>query len=356
MRDKGFSATPILNDEDIPEYVENEGVVDLEDIPEYNESRVIVNDEDIPEYADKGVVNDEDIPQYANKEDVVIKNTELRTETLCIRPQAFYRPNFFLDSKAYEMIASCPVSFVNGSTKSKCQAGFENTNIIDMIPVTSSITGITYVNKHCFLCNEDADESSLHFWQPAFAYQYNFYVSKFYESPHSIISVFQRKNAHNANIHFLPSVQTVTQECYTFDIATCNQTGLWHVYDEQVKSLCDSSLSLAIIYSINGDRKLFKNIACLHCNVDGNVLKKQCGYLSKTVKRSEYSIRVNVESLVQNQENERKDDISESYLDHSTLTHFTSPLCPAGYVHVMVRPGCHNFSRGIELLQDCICA
>ena len=74
------------------------------------------------------------------KEHDVSQVTEMNPETVCIRPQAFYKPNQYLNSIAYEMVASCPVSFVSGSTKNKCQAGFESATITDIIPVTSSVT------------------------------------------------------------------------------------------------------------------------------------------------------------------------------------------------------------------------
>ena len=191
------------------------------------------------------------------KEHDVSQVTEMNPETVCIRPQAFYKPNQYLNSIAYEMVASCPVSFVSGSTKNKCQAGFESATITDIIPVTSSVTGITYVNKHCLQCNElrKADEDPAHFWLPVFVFNRETYAYTFYRNQNSILSDFHIMNRLSTNIQFLPSIPNLAQVCHAFDIGTCNQTGLWQANDEHTKLLCESALSLVVIHEVNGQQK-----------------------------------------------------------------------------------------------------
>ena len=67
--------------------------------------------------------------------------------------------SFALDSEAYEMVATCPEWFKHVATIEKCHAGLGkaepsdaemyNKNLVDMIPVTSVLTGLTYANKYC---------------------------------------------------------------------------------------------------------------------------------------------------------------------------------------------------------------
>ena len=273
------------------------------------------------------------------KEHDVSQMTEMNPETVCIRPQAFYNPNEYLNSIAYEMVASCPVSFVSGSIKNKCQAGFESATITDIIPVTSSVTGITYVNKHCLQCNElrEADEDSAHFWQPVFVFKRWMYDHTFYRNQNLILSDFRFKNNYGTNIQFMPSIPNLTPVCHAFDIGTCNVTGLWQAYDEHIKLLCESALSLVVIHKVNSSRKMFKNIACLRCNTDGNSLDKDCEYYGWNENIPVYRMSVNKRSLLQNSARDTQDEITDVYMNETTLIYMTSPMCPAGYLDVMVR-------------------
>ena len=83
---------------------------------------------------------------------------------------------------------------------------------------------------------------------------------------------------------------------------------------------------------------MFKNIACLHCNTDGNSLNKKCGYWSNE-KPPVYSMSLNTRSLLQNSARDTKDEITNQYMNETTLMHFSSPACQAGYLDVMVRTG-----------------
>ena len=286
------------------------------------------------------LVTKENNVSHELKEDNVSQVTGMNPKTVCIRPQVFYYPNRYINSIAYEMVASCPMSFVNSSTKNQCQKGFESTKstkIADIIPVTSSITGITYVNKHCLQCNElgNIDEDSTHFWQPLFVYKYAMYQNKFYRNQNTILSDFSLSMSYS-NIMFLPSIPNLALKCHAFDVGTCNQTGLWQANDEHIKKLCESAFSLEVTYKINGQRKLFKNIACLYCNTDGNFLDKRCGYLRSNENTPVYSMSLNIQSLLRSRQRERKDENTELYLNKSTLMYLTTPVCPAGYMDIMV--------------------
>ena len=66
----------------------------------------------------------------------------------CLRPQLLYRLNRHPNSEAYEMVISCPEDFKDTVIVEKCRAGQNHINIADVIPMTSKLTGLTYVNKY----------------------------------------------------------------------------------------------------------------------------------------------------------------------------------------------------------------
>ena len=61
--------------------------------------------------------------------------------------------------------------------------------------------------------------------------------------------------------------------CETFDVSSCNQTGLWKTYDEMIENICHNGQGLPILHRIpynggfvHGILRL-KHIACIHCNL-----------------------------------------------------------------------------------------
>ena len=63
--------------------------------------------------------------------------------TKCIRPQAIYKRNIYLDSPAYMMVVNCPDKFKDILISDKCTAGVHAASLLDMVPVTSKQSGLT---------------------------------------------------------------------------------------------------------------------------------------------------------------------------------------------------------------------
>lgn len=86
----------------------------------------------------------------------------------CIRPQALYELNSRLDSEAYEMVTTCSEQFRDMTIIEKCHAGMDKKILLEIIPVTSSLTGLTYSNKYCLEYNgaKINDASDVYEWQP----------------------------------------------------------------------------------------------------------------------------------------------------------------------------------------------
>ena len=102
-----------------------------------------------------GVFGIENITEFSSRDSEVQKMIGIDSaKEKCTRPQAFYRPNIYLDSPAYMMVVTCPGGFKDKLIIAKCSAGMNGVELLDMIPVTSKLSGLTYQNKYCLICNE----------------------------------------------------------------------------------------------------------------------------------------------------------------------------------------------------------
>ena len=186
-------------------------------------------------------------------------------EMVCIRPQLFYNPNGHPDSVAYKMVVSCPPGFPDASRLAKCKAGQGNENIADIIPITSKLSGLTYINKHCLFCNEPQQQytQSRDEWEIQLIDQNMPYRHWSIKNPQSVISL---PRFHFFNVHFLPKTSSSAQKCIIYDVSSCNQTGLLKINNKTLELVCRRGDHLPVIHTVNGRRLLFKNIACVHCN------------------------------------------------------------------------------------------
>ena len=270
-------------------------------------------------------------------------------ETECVRPQVFHQVNYQLDfDEAYHMVTSCPADYPELSISSKCHVIRDSDdNILDLIPVTYLVTGITYVNKYCLLCNEHdtLDMSLVHAWQPRFVFKRNYYPdSAFYITPQSILPVFKSVISNSGNIQFVPPKSAFTLPCQKFDISSCNQTGLWHIYDEMMEKVCDTGNSLPIIHTVPKNKVMvFKNIACVHCNVpqEKNEIQLSCRF-HVLEEYNVFSLSLNIDALDEDKSSREKVETSEFYIDDTVVANLKTPSCLPGYVYKLVRSTSFN--------------
>ena len=292
---------------------------------------------------------DDAIARAADTPGDITEDSDATSLTSCIRPQVFHKPNFVLDSEAFEMVATCPEWFKDVATIKKCHAGLYKAeaydveiydkNLVDMIPVTSILTGLTYANKYCSDCNGVSANatSKFHDWQPALV---GFGVGIVYRNflrPEMIIEQTASRRRQFDNIHFTPENATVPVMCKGYDIQFCNQTGLLNTKNETMMNACRNGLDLPIIHSIGGKRYSFKNIACLHCNMDKDISDlNSCGYFKTHGVQQGYmtSISFNLQSTVSN--DQRESSLRVPYLGESSLRLLKQGLCPPGYAALQV--------------------
>ena len=207
-------------------------------------------------------------------------------QTACVRPQLLYRLNAHPDSDAFEMVISCPREFKDKIIIEKCRAGQSNRNISDIIPMTSKLSGLTYVNKYCLICNEYINDStSVDEWQINIVWQRTGYSHITVVHPRFLINFMSN---HFCNVHFVPKSLTTLRKCKLYDVVSCNKTG-WETHDSTLESVCNSGEFLPVIHSVRDKRLLYKNIACVLCNIHSglpNISRLRCGYSYPMIKKS----------------------------------------------------------------------
>ena len=311
-------------------------------------------------YPHRSVINQQEGSQsefdYDNHTDVIqsvtdaakrgVTNTgttvHLLPHTYCIRPQLFNHPNFFIDSDAYMMVKFC---FRGKEMVDKCYGEHVNTGMSDMTPITSRLSGLTYVNRFCFMCNEGdvINETLADVWDVMSVYYKTEYHHRSVFHPDEMTDLKIGFSAGFSNIHFVPRMRNLVQPCEAYDVNSCNQTGLWDAYDETVEKICHEGHSVPILHRISYgyDRLRFKNIACVYCNAGDNFNSNttlSCGYRPRKKAVYSYSQTLNLRVLDTDKEN---DEVREkqliSYTQRAILPLPNTDICPSGYIALLVR-------------------
>ena len=208
------------------------------------------------------IIDDDKLHEEDNPNEIIENKTSssLTNITSCVRPQALYGLNRVLYSDAYEMVNTCPEWFMDVATIEKCHSGMDNGNVIDIIPITSTLNGLTYANKYCSECNGIYANTTSKFydWQPALVGFGKNLPHRSILHPEFIIQHIDVFKTGFENIHFIPERVASPVRCKTYDIAVCNQTGLLDIYNETMEKICLKGPGLPIMQKIGSKRVLFK--------------------------------------------------------------------------------------------------
>ena len=264
--------------------------------------------------------------------------------TICIRPQVFNTPNFYIDSQGYMMVKYC---FQGNEIVDECYDGHFTNDFSKTLPVTSRLTGLTYLNRFCFMCNEGdvINETVADVWDVMIVHFDNNYDHRFILHPDEFIHHIRVSWKGYINIHFVPRIRNVTQQCEMYDVISCNQTGLWETYDKNVEMVCHNGHSLPILHRISsGYNKLrFKNIACVYCNVGDSFNSDttlSCGYRPTTTTSHSFSQTLNLrlEDMVKENDKIR----GKEYVSNTARAILPIPNagaktpCLSGYIALLV--------------------
>ena len=172
------------------------------------------------------------------------------TNEKCIRPQALYYSNRFMDSQAYMMVVYCPNEFRDKLTIDKCNARMDGAALLDMIPVTSKLSGLTYKNKHCLMCNEKLQAKQFIEWRVEIMSNGVHREHIFIPSLDFIVGTLIQKTMTFSNVHFILGDESLTIPCKAFDIIFSNETGLWDICNVKMEALCLDGYQLPIVSKI----------------------------------------------------------------------------------------------------------
>ena len=222
----------------------------------------------------------------------------------------------------------------------ECDRFHLHTDISEMIPITSRLSGLTYLNRFCFMCNEGdiINETIADVWDAVIVSYAKYYYHISVLQPNDLMDATEGYS----NIHFVPRTRTRAKQCEAYDIISCNQTGLWETFDKNVERLCHEGHSLPILHHINYDynTRRFKNIACVYCNVGDNFnsdTSLTCSYVSLATKNS-YSQTLNLRlEDVDKGADESREKQNTSYTERAILPIPNSGVCPSGYTVLLVR-------------------
>ena len=297
-------------------------------------------DENNPELSEMGELRIENSTVLDTKDSEVLKMDESdRANEKCTRPQVFYRPNRYLDSPAYMMVTTCPEGVEDKLIIGKCNAGMDDVELLDMIPVTSKLSGLTYKNKHCLLCHEKLQPEQIIEWSAEIVSSGARRERVFLPSIETIVDRLMETITTFSNMHFVPGDKSLTRPCKASDIISCNQTGLWDNYDELTETLCLHGYHLPIISKIDKYTPLtFKNIACLHCNTGWDISENSisCGYVGdQNQHQSDFSVTLNMRSVVPDEPN-KMTVMPAPYIDNEVIQQFQHRRCPFGKLDLMV--------------------
>ena len=153
------------------------------------------------------------------------------------------------------MVTKCNQIYQNSTYKTLCESPGTDNDMDSIIPVTDLNTYEVYRNKYCFYCNNIDVNTLLVAWEAS--------VVNEKEINERDSEFLDKLKAHGGNIIFNPPEFTTTKTCDiflpTFEISSCNVTGLWPVYSHIIEKACESY--------IDPFNNTYKNYFCYLCNI-----------------------------------------------------------------------------------------
>ena len=227
------------------------------------------------------------------------------------------------------------------SSKEMCANGLKNSNLSDIVPVTSLLTLRTYINIHCLVCNEgihDGDDA-VQPWRIVLVEGLVALVDAFYENQQAVLdslTIFTRKR----NIHFVPEsqIRQYLEPCQAIDVDSCNVTGLWDVHNIHITSVCESGHQLPVVETFANKNIVFKNVGCVQCNRG-----RDNPYTHRRCSLEEGSESLDIPRLDINHNIDNDDRLMRWLEDLAVIFNETVAVkkrCADGYYHIKVISTC----------------
>ena len=153
------------------------------------------------------------------------------------------------------MVAKCNPAYPNNVNRTLCQNPGHDVDHATMVPVTDLTTNEVYRNKYCFYCSKTETHTQLVPWMPAIANDQEI------DPTHK--TFLNELKAQHGNIIFYGPRYLSANKCDlyrpTYNISSCNVTGLWLVYNQTIETACESFT--------DPFNFTYKNYFCYLCNV-----------------------------------------------------------------------------------------
>ena len=164
------------------------------------------------------------------------------------------RPMNYTSPLAQWMVTKCAYITSDKEHRDKCENSSFDHTFESIIPVTDTSSNVIYRNIFCAYCSGVKNISQLKSWT------FKIGCNDILQLPQKNI-LTKMEESECSIVFYAPkftSLQTCTVISHT--ISTCNETGLWPVYNEMVDLACN-----AFVHPFN---ITYKNYFCYVCNVD----------------------------------------------------------------------------------------
>lgn len=161
-------------------------------------------------------------------------------------------------------VVACDPDFPSSETRTLCQSKSLPRRRDTILPVTSTVSGVTYANKYCAMCNRDAE--SVVEWNTTCLhnqYLYNAtndtqYDERAMQMPH--VCHFAKSDSSIDHHRCDPAFYTQNA------ISACNVTGRWAEAKEHVREACERpDWSRGALVSVT-ESHVYSNVFCALCN------------------------------------------------------------------------------------------
>ena len=165
----------------------------------------------------------------------------------------------YITDIAFWMLSKCGPSYPDNSTKKFCEIPPDEQSVESFIPVTGMTRSMTtYRNIYCAYCNNIPSTVHLLRWPLIIHSEKNINTST---SSLNELNIDELKRD-GVYIIFEQPMYLNMDKCHTngpsYHILSCNETGLWSVYNRSVEQACNAY--------IDPFNDTFKNYFCYLCN------------------------------------------------------------------------------------------
>ncbi|KAL3864223.1 hypothetical protein ACJMK2_005927 [Sinanodonta woodiana] len=191
----------------------------------------------------------------ANLEEIVPMETKLKCQY-----STLFRPplDSVIADTGYFFIADCPIAS-DEAIRTGCtripdyhNTMLDNLDFSNMTPVTNIRDNLTYRNTFCASCHMIKDDDLI-YWDVILR-------CKSFFTQFSVAMITEHIRSMDCKIDFKPpfNLDYKPEVCYPI-ISSCNETGKWLNYNEEIEKLCHSAYGSTF-------NNQFRNVFCMLCN------------------------------------------------------------------------------------------